>query len=345
MLLALACLGLGTSLQIASGGTSPAFVQSTGAHALSKTSLALTPSSNIVAGNRLIVEVGVWSGSGATAASVTDSVGNAYTELLHFTASDKTEMSVWTAPITTGSQTPPTITVKPTAKADVGAVALEYAGLSSVAGASVVDRSASASGKTGSAATSVSSGATAASTAANELALGFYLDSGFGDTLSGGSGYTTRANVSPESDIELLAEDAVVAEGATPNPTFVTGASTWWLASTVILKTSGEAPAPTVPSAPAQVKATAGNSSAAVTWAAPFNGNSPITSYTVTPYRESTALTPTTVTGTPPLTTRHHQRAHKRQYLHVQGQRHERDRHRSDVRTLQRDHAGGITRR
>ena len=61
-------------------------------------------------------------------------------------------MSVWTAPIMAGSQTRPTITVKPTGKADVGAVALEYAGVSSVADASVVDRSASASGKTGSAA-------------------------------------------------------------------------------------------------------------------------------------------------------------------------------------------------
>ena len=33
---------------------------------------------------------------------VTDSAGNSYTELLHFKASDKTEMSVWTAPITDG---------------------------------------------------------------------------------------------------------------------------------------------------------------------------------------------------------------------------------------------------
>ena len=185
----------------------------------------------------------------------------------------------------------------------MGAVALEYSGLSSVADASVVDRSATASGKTGSAAAVVSSGATAPTTAPNELALGFYLDSGFGDTLTGGTGYTTRANISPEGDIELLADDAFVAEGATPNPTFGTGKATWWLASTIVFKTTGEASAPTVPGAPTQVKATAGNSSATVSWAAPSNGNSAITSYTVTPYRESTPLTPTTVSGTPPLTT------------------------------------------
>ena len=302
-LLALVCLGLGTTLQVARGGTGPGFVQSVGAHTLSSTSLALTPSSNVLAGNRLIVEVGVWSKAGATAASVTDSAGNSYVELLHFTASDKTEMSVWTAPVVAGSGTRPTITVKPTGKADVGAVALEYSGVASVADASVLDRSASASGKTGSAAAVVSSGATAPTTAANELALGFYLDSGFRDTLSAGAGYTTRANISPDGDIELLAEEAVVSEGSTPSASFGTGKATWWLASTVVLKTTGEAPPPTLPGAPTQVKATAGNSSATVSWTAPSDGNSAITSYTVTPYRESTALTPTTVSGTPPLTT------------------------------------------
>jgi hypothetical protein len=301
-LLALVCLGLGTILQAASGGTTPGFVQAVGGHASSTTSLTLTPTSNVLAGNRLVVEVGVWSNAGATAASVTDSAGNSYVELLHFTAPDKTEMSVWTAPIVAGAGSRPTIAVKPTAKADVGGVALEYSGISPVADASVVDRSAMASGKTGSAAAVVSSGATAATTAPNELALGFYLDSGFGDTLTGGAGYTTRANISPDGDVELLAEDAVVSEGATPNATVGTGKATWWLASTVVLKTVGEPPPPTVPGPPTQVKATAGNSSAAVSWTAPSNGNSAITSYTVTPYRESTALAPTTVTGTPPLT-------------------------------------------
>ena len=47
----------------------------------------LTPPSPITAGNRLIVEVGVWSASAATALSVTDSAGNRYTELLQFKAS------------------------------------------------------------------------------------------------------------------------------------------------------------------------------------------------------------------------------------------------------------------
>ncbi len=56
------------------------------------------------------------------------------------------------------------------------------------------------------------------------------------------------------------------------------------------------------PSAPTEVIATAGNGSATVTWAAPANGGSPITSYAVTPYIGSTAQPKTTVTGSPPAT-------------------------------------------
>ncbi|SES50103.1 Fibronectin type III domain-containing protein, partial [Pedococcus cremeus] len=59
----------------------------------------------------------------------------------------------------------------------------------------------------------------------------------------------------------------------------------------------------TAPAAPTNVTASAGDASASVTWTAPSNGGSAITSYTVTPYIGTTAQTPTTVTGNPPATT------------------------------------------
>ena len=278
----------------------PAFVQATSAHKPSVSSLTLTPSSAITAGNRLIVEVGVWSSSGATAASVTDSAGNKYTELLHFAGSEKTEMSVWSAPITAGGGTRPTITVKPSSSADTGAVALEYSGLSTASDASAVDVMAPATGTTGGAA-SVASGATAPTSGDNELSLGLYVDSGFGDTLTAGAGSIPRANVAPDGDIELLAEDGIVAAGATPSATVGTGANTTWLMADVVFKT-GAAGAPTAPSGPTNVVATAGNGAATVTWSAPGDGGSPITSYTVTPYIGSAAQSPTTVSGSPPAT-------------------------------------------
>jgi len=84
----------------------------------------------------------------------------------------------------------------------------------------------------------VQSGATPAATAAGELALGFYVDSGFGDTLTAGSGFTQRGNVSKAGDMEFLAEDATAALGATPNAAVGTGAKTIWLMATVLFKTA-----------------------------------------------------------------------------------------------------------
>lgn len=216
----------------------PAFVQQASAHSGTATSLAVSPGASLTAGNRLVVMTGIWASGSPTAKSVTDSAGDTFTEVLHFTASDGSEMSVWTAPVTTGGGTRPTITVTPTSRADIGVEVLEYAGLSTAAGTAAVDQLASSTGTTGSSAATVQSGATPATTAAGELALGFYADSGFGDTLTAGTGFTQRANVSPDGDMEFLAEDAIVALGATPSASVRTGASTIWLMATVVFKTA-----------------------------------------------------------------------------------------------------------
>ncbi len=299
-----ACLLLAVALAsegASADGAPPAFVQQVSVHA-NAASVKLTPTSAITAGNRIVVMVGIWNASSATAKSVTDSAGNAYTEVLHFKASDNTEQSVWTAPITAGGGTKPTITVTPTSKADVGAVASEYSGLSTAAGTAAIDQIASKAGTTSAAAT-VSSGATAATSGSNELAIGMYVDSGFGATLKAGTGFTQRANVSPVGDMEMLSEDqALPAAGATANATVGTGANTVWLMSTVVLDSANQSSQATVPGAPANVTATAGDGSATVSWTAPSDGGAPISSYTVTPYIGSVAQPATVVNGAPPVT-------------------------------------------
>ena len=305
--LALALGSVGVAVGLVSGpagtahasGGAPTFVQQAWAHAGGVGALTVKPTAAVTTGDRLVVEVGVWSVGAATAGSVTDSGGDTYTELTHFTASDGTEMSVWTAQVTSGGGTVPTLTAKPTGSADVGVAMLEYSGVSSIGGASVVDVQGHATGKT-SGAGPVAAGATAPTTAPGELALGFYADSGFGNALTAGVGFTSRVNVSQVSDMELAAEEQLTgAAGATANATFGTGASTIWLAATVVLKPEGSGAA-TAPGTPTNVAATAGNASAGLTWSAPADGGSPVTAYTVTPYTDGVAGTPTVVTGTPP---------------------------------------------
>ena len=273
----------------------PAFVQQASTHAAKASSLSVTPSKPLGTGNRLVVEVGVWSASKATASSVTDTAGDTFTEVSHFTGPDQTEQSVWTAPVTAGAGATPVVTAKLSSSGDAAVTALEYSGLSTAAGSAAVDTQASASGTTTIAGT-VSSAATAATGAGNELAVGFYSDSGFGDSLTAGSGYTVRTNISNTSDMELLTEDQVVSAGATPSASAGTGAKTIWELATVVFKSGSQAP-PTVPAAPGNVSAAAGNASATVSWTAPSNGGSAITSYTVTPYAGTTAQPTTVVSG------------------------------------------------
>jgi hypothetical protein len=229
-----AVIAAGLATVPAAFAASPSFVQQVSAHGHAG-SLAVTPGSAVAAGDRLVVEVGVWNSSGATASGVTDSAGDSYTELTHFTASDGTELSVWSAPVTAGGGTKPTITAKMTSTADIGVAAVEYAGLSAAAGSSVLDVQAHAVGVTGGAGT-VSSGVTPAVTGNGELAIGFYADSGFGDALTAGSGFTGRVNLSPASDMELLVEDQGVGQGTTPAAAAGTGPGTTWLMATLVLK-------------------------------------------------------------------------------------------------------------
>ena len=153
----------------------PVFIQEVSAHAgaVSTAGISVKPNSNLSAGNRLVVEVGGWSSTGATTASVTDSAGDTFTKLTSFSAGDGSQMSIWTAPIVNGGGTEPTITAKPSGTSDMAIAALEYQGLSTASGTTVLDQLATATGTTSSAAT-VQSGSTPTTSGANELAIGFY---------------------------------------------------------------------------------------------------------------------------------------------------------------------------
>ena len=220
----------------------PAFVQQVSAHGSGKASIAVTTGANVATGDRLVVEVGVWNSKAATTSSVTDSLNDSFVEVTHFTAADGTEMSIWTAPVPSGG-TADTITAKPTSAGDMAIIALEYSGLSTVSDITAVDQVSHSIGTTTSAAT-VQSVATSPTAAPNELAVGFYADSGFGDSLAGGSGYTVRTNISPASDMEMLAEDqSLPAAGATPAASVQTGAKTVWLMATVVFAVVDAEPA------------------------------------------------------------------------------------------------------
>ncbi|MEZ0089309.1 fibronectin type III domain-containing protein [Streptacidiphilus sp. EB129] len=299
---ALAAASIGGAALPAHGAVAaPGFVQQVSVHHHDgAASVSATPSAPVTAGDRLVVAVTVWSATSATAARVSDTAGNTYTELAHVVGSDNTELSVWSAPVTAGGGTRPTVTASTTSGGDLGLTALEYSGLSAATDASVLDVHAQATGTT-SGADQVASGATPAATGSNELALGFYADSGFGDTLGAGSGFTQRVNVSPTSDVEFLGEDQTVQAGATPDAGFGTGGGTVWLATTVVLKSQAGG-APSAPGAPTITGVSPGDTRATLSWTAPPDDGSPITSYTVTPYAGGVAQPATLLTGSPPAT-------------------------------------------
>jgi hypothetical protein len=221
---------------------SPEFVQRVSVRNPSASSVQMTPTSNVTQGDRIVVMTGAWSFGNASVSTVADSAGNTYTKITSARAPDGTELSVWTAPVTAGGGTKPVITVSSSGTADMGAAAVEYANLSTAAGTAAVDRFVTATG-TSTATGFVASGPTAAVTGDNALALGFYLDSGFGRTLGADPAWAERVNVSPTSDMEFVVEESLPIRGDTPNARVSTSASTPWSMATVVFKTGAPQPA------------------------------------------------------------------------------------------------------
>jgi len=157
-----------------------------------------------------------------------------FTKVATVTASDRTQLTVWTAVVATGG-TRPVITAKASGTADLGVAALEYSGLSTAAGAAAVEQQATGTATTAGAGV-VRPASTTPLSADGELVVGFYVDSGFNTALSGDAGFTGRVNLSPNRNMDLLVQDAVLNTGATPAAGVTTGASTVWLAATVVFR-------------------------------------------------------------------------------------------------------------
>jgi hypothetical protein len=204
--------------------TTPVFIQKVSVHKSAVSSASSKLPSAVAAGHQLVVEVGVWNSSNATAQAVTDSVGDTFTEITHVVASEGTEMSVWTATTAGGAVT---VTATPTSAADTGMAVLEYSNLGPV------NQIAVKSGTTGGKRYVVGAGPTPAVTAAG-ISIGFYNDSGFDRLIANGPGWTNRVDVSKTSNMEFEVEDQSAAVGATPTAVFSTGANTAWQAATIV---------------------------------------------------------------------------------------------------------------
>jgi Domain of unknown function (DUF4082)/Concanavalin A-like lectin/glucanases superfamily/Fibronectin type III domain/Bacterial Ig domain/Viral BACON domain len=270
-------------------------------------SLQLTPASAISAGDRMVVMAGVWGGGGPTISGVTDAAGNAYTKVTSIKASDNTELSVWSAPITAGDGTKPAITVTASGSGDIGAAAVEYAGLSTASGAAAIDQFKTATG-TSTGTGFVTSGPTAPLTGDNGLAMGFYVDSGFGRTLTADPTYTERVNVSPTNDMEFLVEDALPLRGDTPAARVSTGTNTPWSMATVVFKSGAPAgPALSVTPSSLSFNATAGGTDPAAKTLSVTNAGGGTLSWTAAESASWLSLSPTsgtnsgTITATPSI--------------------------------------------
>ena len=109
------------------------------------------------------------------------------------------------------------------------------------------------------------------------------MDSGFDRTLGADPGYTQRVNVSPTSDIEFLAEDALPLLGDTPAARASTGANTPWLMATVVFK-SGTISPPALSVSPASLSfsGTAGGANPAAKTLSVSNAGGGTLSWTAT---------------------------------------------------------------
>ena len=202
---------------------------------------------NIAAGNRIVVRVTIWNAVATTVTGVADTPGNAYTLDKRVTLSDGTDITVWSAPITVGAGTKPTVTA--TASASTLEWAVVITEQDAIAGGTTGYTDGTAGTATGAAGSTVSSGATSpVPTASGEQVIGMYGDGGNNTTITVGSGWSGFLFTGASSTVaEVAAEDQSSTSGTGSNAQF--GCSPTGSPAGAIAVVYKSAPAGTVPTA------------------------------------------------------------------------------------------------
>jgi hypothetical protein len=254
-------------LAIASAHAELSFVQVNAATPQTAQSMVGVAYPNVqTAGDTNVVAVG-WNDAVAAVTSVSDSRGNAYQLATGpiSGAGGQSQSIYYASGIATGANTV-TVTFSQMAQF-VDLRIVEYGGIDPAHPLDV------ASGASGSG--SPSGSGIVATTNPGDLL--FAANMVAAETVAAGSGYTSRLITTPDSDI---VEDRIVSvTGSYQATATLTGGD--WVMQLVAFQAPPPGP-PTVPAAPMNVSAVAGNAAATVYWMAADDGGSPILSYSVT---------------------------------------------------------------
>ena len=208
--------------------------QGSGGPAVGATFAVAFSTQNVVQGNRIIVAVSVWAASTVTTTSVTDSAGNTYVKEKSVVIDTTGEASIWSAPITVGDGTKPTVTAHfDQSTNEVALFVNEYSGLSS-GSTGYTNGSAAASTVLSGGAQTITSGATSPVPAAsNELAFTYFGDGGDNEaSITPTAGWTQRGT-------SILGSNNAEGACADQNTVAGTGSNGSWSVSSPVGGTVG----------------------------------------------------------------------------------------------------------
>lgn len=155
--------------------------------------------------DRVIVCISYNAASGTpTVSALSDGLSNSYRKeaSASYTGGVPQEISLWSAPVTSAGTPSFSVTFSGGSGGfGIGLGAVAYSGLQNTSDGTEVDLSLIATTATASGTTSGTTGA------ANELEIGFYGDWGAGASVTAGSGYTVRANNTPDSNAQIVVEE------------------------------------------------------------------------------------------------------------------------------------------